>query len=131
LDQYISFLAENSACLHQLDYVMRPQVPFILDEDGNVLVDRLFRLERDMEALNELFQSWGLPRVPHINASRAANIGLDQRQIDRILALYAEDLPMYASLQPSGSPSGSERALRRPAPGFGDCRTNQDGGPGN
>ena len=84
LDQYISFVEENSAFveensarLHQLDYVMRPQVPFILDEDGNVLVDKLLRLERAMEALNELFQSWGLPRVPHINASRAANIRLN------------------------------------------------------
>jgi hypothetical protein len=101
LDQYLSFLEENFSRLDQLDYVMRPQAQFVLDGDGILLVDKLFRLERDMEALNDLFRSWGLPRVPHMNATPPIQLRPDQRQTDRILALYAADLRMYEALEQS------------------------------
>lgn len=100
-DDYIEFLEQNSWRLHQLDFVMRPQAYFISDDKGNVLIENLFRLEKDMGAVNSLLQSLGLPQAPHTNASRATEVRLTRRQSDRILALYAADLRMYEGLSQS------------------------------
>jgi len=98
LDHYIGFLEENSSRLSQLDYIMRPQVHFVLDVDGKLLVDKLFRLERDMGAVNSLFRSWGLSEVPHINATPVTDLQLNYRQVDRLSALYAADMRLYEGL---------------------------------
>ncbi len=98
LDNYIGFLEENSSRLHQLDFIMRPQVHFVLDTNGELLVDKLFRLEIDMEAINSLFRSWGLCEVPHLNAAPPIDLKPDHRQIDRLAALYAADVRLYKDL---------------------------------
>lgn len=98
LDHYIGFLEEHSPRLHQLEYIMRPQVHFVTDEDGKLLVDKLFRLECDMEAVNSLFRSWGLTEVPHVNATPATSFRLDERQAERLSVLYAADVRMCEQL---------------------------------
>ena len=100
LDQYLDFLEENRSRLHQLDYVMRPQAAFICDADGRPLVDRLFRLERDMDGLNAMLRRWGLPEVPHINATPRRTIAIDAAQIRRLRWLYAADHRLYESAGP-------------------------------
>jgi hypothetical protein len=95
IDHYIGFLEENSSRLHQLDFIMRPQGHFILDSNGKLLVNKLFRMESDMAALSSLIRSWGLANIPRINATPAMRLELNHRQTDRLAALYADDVRLY------------------------------------
>lgn len=98
LDHYIGFLEENSSHLHKLEYIMRPQVHFVLDGDGKLLVNKLFRIESDMGAVNSLIRSWGFTEVPHINATPAIDVQLNHGQIERLSALYSADMCLYEGL---------------------------------
>ncbi len=115
LDQYLDFLEENRDRLDRLDYVMRPQAAFLCDADGRPLVDRLFRLERDMEGLNAMLRRWGLPEVPHINATPRRTVAIDAGQIRRLRRLYDADTRLYEAAGPqtaADSPAGRDRGER-------------------
>ncbi|HXW71462.1 MAG TPA: hypothetical protein VEK34_08480 [Methylocella sp.] len=98
LDDYIGFLEDNEAYLARLDFVMRPQFCFVLDPAGKQLVDRLFRLETDLDDLNKLLHSSGKRNIPTLNTTPAMDIKCRQRQIDRLAAIYAADRRLYESV---------------------------------
>jgi len=79
-------------------YFVRPQVDFVTDAEGAVLVDRVYRLEELDKALAEIRARSRLQSaVPHANRSerRAEMADFAPEVLATVRALYAADFQMF------------------------------------
>lgn len=77
----------------------KPQLDFILDDDGTLLVDRICRLECLEKDLNEIFDVLGVCRdrdkATHANRSKRESIDHyypDQESIEMVRDIYSKDI---------------------------------------
>lgn len=77
----------------------KPQLDFILDDDGTLLVDRICRLECLENDLNEIFDVLGVCRdrdkTTHANRSKRESIDHyypDQESIEMVRDIYSKDI---------------------------------------
>lgn len=95
LDHYLDFLEENASQLDKLDFVMRSQSAFICDQAGQLIVDQVFCLERDMARLNQYLYGFHIPVLSIANANKGVMPSATAKQVDRIRALYRHDVALY------------------------------------
>ena len=77
----------------------KPQIDFLLDDDGTLLVDRICRLECLEKDLNEIFDvlgvCWDRDKTAHANQSKRQSIDHyypDQESIDMVSDIYSNDI---------------------------------------
>jgi hypothetical protein len=93
VDAYLDFL-EGKPPL-DLDFVMRPQSWFVTDlTTGKPLVDHLFRLDRDAEAIADFIARHGGDPLPHRNRSIGEPLALTPAQRRRVESLFAADFTL-------------------------------------
>ena len=71
---------------------MRPQSHFVCDAAGRVLVNRLFLIGRDDEALASFIAQRAKFALPHRNWTTHEFLEVTTAQRERIRALYANDV---------------------------------------
>ena len=77
-----------------------PQVRFLLDQDGSILVDRIGRLETFNEDCRQIFLALGLKsgQLPgHVNRSERRSFRhyyCDRESIDMVADIFAEDIDL-------------------------------------
>ena len=75
-----------------------PQVRFLLDQDGSLLVDRIGRLESFNEDCAQIFSALGLPpdQLPgHVNRSKRQSFQTyysDDEAIEAVADIFSEDI---------------------------------------
>lgn len=103
VDDYLSFLEEREPL--DMDFVMRPQSWFVCDDDGEVLVKRLFLYGEDRPALGAFLNSHGIDVLPWLNRTERSELHLTPRQLRRIERLYADDFALIESVRASRGPA--------------------------
>jgi hypothetical protein len=92
------FLAVHQVFLRhyrRLDYVLRPQCDFIFDENNKVMVDHLFVMGRDDEALRTFLMDHGVGEVPRLNTTARSKMILTYEQRATIYNLYRQDTDLF------------------------------------
>ncbi len=92
IDDLLSHVEARIEDLYALDNVVRPQIWFLQDESGKLLVDRLFVLGTHDESLAAfLRRGYGIDKLQRLNETQKRDVVLTHRQRERILAIYAAD----------------------------------------
>ena len=91
-EAYLSYLEENRERLARLTVALRPQSQFVCDSAGRVLVNRLFLIGRDDEALASFVAQRAKFALPHRNWTTHEFFEVTMAQRERIRALYADDV---------------------------------------
>lgn len=106
LDHYLDFLEENASQLDKLDFVMRSQSSFVCDQEGQLIVDCVFCLERDMDRLNQYLHGFDIPVLSIANANKGVVPSATAKQVERIHALYSHDVALYSKAWNLGALDG-------------------------
>jgi len=93
-EAYLSYLEENRERLPRLTFALRPQCHFVCDSAGRVLVNRLFLIGRDDEALASFLAQRAKFALPHRNWTTHEFLEVTKAQRERIRALYAHDVEL-------------------------------------
>jgi len=93
---------ENDPDLLRAVPAFRPQVEFVTDIEGKMMVDRLFVMDSDEHSSERLAEWLSVEPIPHLNKSAPTSDPLDPGLEDRIRALYADDLALYQSVVAQG-----------------------------
>ena len=100
LDDLLSHVEEHVGNPYGLDNVLRPQVWFLQDEKGDLLVDDLFVLGTDDARLGAfLRRRFGIYELQHLNQTHKGALVLTDRQRERIRAVYAADVELVKQIQ--------------------------------
>jgi len=100
IEDLISHVEAHIGNVFALDNVLRPQVWFLQDESGNLLVEDLFLLGVDDGRLAAyLRQRYGISELQHLNQTEKGDLVLTDRQRDRIRAVYAADTELVRQIQ--------------------------------
>lgn len=101
VEQYLS--NPNLASSHLLLY---PQSQFIKDQDGEIAVDFIGRLEYLHEDLEILAESINLPlkMIQRINSSKSKKLKLSTEQLISLQEIYKEDYDVIAELDLKNKP---------------------------
>lgn len=92
-DAFVRIIAAQPDCRKAYD-TLRPQAAFVTDEDGRVLVDRLFAF--DLRNGRPELQAWvGEGALPHINEAVATLVHCSAATHALIDRIYAEDRSLY------------------------------------
>lgn len=101
LEAFVARLEGDPALLRAVP-MFRPQVDFLSDRVGGLLVDHLFVIEGDVRRLQALARWLGIASIPHINASRPCGEHFEPAIEARIRALYAQDCTLYERVLVAG-----------------------------
>jgi hypothetical protein len=97
IDDLLAHVEANIGDIYSIDHVVRPQVWYLSDASGRLIVDRLFLLGRDDAQLADFLRGYGVDRLPVLNTTAKESLTLTSRQRDRILAIYAKDVALVQS----------------------------------
>ena len=97
IDDLLTHIETNIGDKFSLDHVVRPQVWYLCDQNDRLLVNRLFVLERDNTRLAEFLRRYGIDNIPVLNTTLKHQLTLTQAQLERILAIYADDVQLIRS----------------------------------
>ncbi len=100
VDGFLDVLESERDRLAVLDYVMRPQADYVLDDRNRILVERLFLLGRDNAELEAFLLLSGGDRLSRINDSAPLDIRLTPQQKARVRRLYARDFDLISRAWP-------------------------------
>src|SRR5579862_6209995 len=100
VDDLLDYIEEHWRDLFVLDHVLRPQVWYLQDKHGRLVVDRLFVLGQDDERLAEFLGRYGVAHIPVLNTTDKGELTLTPSQRARVLALYADDVELLNRLTP-------------------------------
>lgn len=79
-------------------WFIRPQTDYVCDQSGNLLVDRLYRLESMQECFSDLSERFGFERAgKHTNVSqkRVTQSDLTSQHLEVIANLYGSDFDAF------------------------------------
>lgn len=99
IDEFIALHQSMTQRYRRLDYVLRPQHEFVVNDDGHVIVDHLFIMGRHDEALKGFLDSHGIEHVPRLNTTARRSITLSYDQVDAIRDLYRLDFELLYDAQ--------------------------------
>lgn len=100
IDDLISHVEANIADVFALDNVLRPQVWFLQDEAGDLLVNELFVLGVDDDRLAAFLRCrYGIGELRRLNQTDKGDLVLTDRQRERIRAVYAADAELVRQTQ--------------------------------
>jgi hypothetical protein len=100
LDELLSHVEARIGDPYALDNVLRPQVWFLQDEKGSLLVDELFVLGTDDARLGAfLRRRFGIYELQRLNQTNKGALVLTDRQRERIRAVYAADFELVGQIQ--------------------------------
>jgi hypothetical protein len=100
LDELLSYVEEKIGNPYVLDNVLRPQVWFLQDERGDLLVDKLFVLGTDdLRLVAFLRMQFGIHELQHLNKTCKGDLVLTDRQRERIRAVYKADVELVRQTQ--------------------------------
>jgi hypothetical protein len=102
IDDLLAHVETNIGDIYSIDHVLRPQVWYLSDAKGRLIVDRLFLLGQDDGGLAQFLSGYGVDRLPVLNTTAKEQLTLTARQRDRILAIYAEDVELVQSRMAPG-----------------------------
>lgn len=102
LETLVERLEAQRRDLSGLPSAFHEQCGFILDQDGRVMVDRLFAMDRAQGLPGELSTWLGGRQIPHLNSTRADRLNIDPAIARRIETIYGRDLALYDHLMSSG-----------------------------
>lgn len=112
LSDFIGYVEDNIENPSRLDFCFRAQSSFVCDDKKQSLMDRLYRYEDGLEVvINEsnLKSEEYLTRV-NITPQNFCNPMCSDRDVDRILKLYQDDVNLYRSIPvPDSSPTSARR----------------------
>jgi hypothetical protein len=110
IDAVVDRLHGRGTKLAFLPDAFRSQCSYIASEDGRVIVDRLFSLNRASGFSSELERWLGGERLPHINATGSENITVSEETRHKVAEIYASDFALYRSLVDHGGSLTIDRA---------------------
>lgn len=114
VDDYLTFLERRRPI--DCDHVMRPQSWYVTDlESGEVLVDRLFLLGPETEALTDYLAGFGVGPLGWINRSERLPLDMTPEQCRRVVALYRQDFELISRLRAERAREAAARRLAEAA----------------
>ena len=93
-ESYLAYLEENRTNLARLTFVSRPQSHFVCDSRGRVLVNKLFLLGHDDDALAAFVAERGIFPLPRRNWTAQEFLDVSKEQRERIRSLYQDDVKL-------------------------------------
>lgn len=118
VDDLISYVEARTDNIYELDNVVRPQIWFLQDSAGDLLIKTLFVLGADDARLGAFLRDHhGISKLQRLNQTQKSYLALTDQQRRRILAIYAADAELVqrvqranaqgppASLQPGDTPT--------------------------
>ena len=104
LDDLLSHVEARIGNVYDLDNVLRPQVWFLQDENGALLIDQLFVLGADDDRLAAfLREHFGISKLQRLNQTQKRDLSVTERQRERILAIYAADAELLRRVRASNA----------------------------
>jgi hypothetical protein len=94
-DSFVDFIFESRGRLSSLPLELREQAGFILDNDGRVIVDRLFSMDSRNGLPPELNQWLGVRSMPHLNATKPQLLTISAKIQSKISKIYSFDFEIY------------------------------------
>ena len=91
VDAILDWLEASSPGQFDLNVIFRTQSWYVRDRDGRIIVDRLFSIEDDREALSKYVAALAGESLPHANRSDRRAISLSAAQEERVRRHYARD----------------------------------------
>ncbi len=111
LESYVDYIFDNRTQIGRLPLELHDQASFILNEEGVVVVDKLFILNDQSGIPIELYQWLSIKSIPHLNATAPLSVSLNRKTRDKIEQIYSLDMQIYHALKKIGSVS-SLKGLR-------------------
>lgn len=102
LDSFIDYIERQKSENGHLSLELREQVTSILDKNDEVLVDRLFLLDKQHGFPKELSLWLSIAQIPHLNATNPNPVFVSKETREKILKIYARDLEIYEILASKG-----------------------------
>jgi len=94
-EKFVEFVYSNMDLLEFLPLDLHTQSSFIRDNNGKILVDVLFSLDKHRGLPQDLGPWLGLQRIPHLNATRRQEIVVSREIRDKIEEIYKSDCELY------------------------------------
>jgi hypothetical protein len=114
IDDLISHVENRIDNVYELDNVIRPQIWFLQDNAGELLIDTLFVLGTDDARLGAFLRDrYGVSKLQRLNQTQKSHLALTDQQRERILAIYAADAELVQRMQRANA----QRLPASPQPG--------------
>lgn len=111
IELYVDYVYRNRHCLESLSLDLHEQSSFILDDEGHVLVNRLFSLDNRHGLPVELERWLSVPSIPHLNATMDYPVTITEGTTEKIREIYARDFEIFERLEAGGG-SGDLKGIR-------------------
>jgi hypothetical protein len=102
IDSFINYIARQKSEGGIYSLELQKQSSFILGRNNDILVDRLFLLDRQRGFPQELSRWLSIEQIPHLNATNSNSISVSKETRAKILNIYARDLEIYEVLASRG-----------------------------
>jgi len=103
---FVDFLEESTRRGEELPLDLRAQAGFILDENGAVMVDRLFRLDARHGLASDLGQWLGASPIPRLNATPLLDTSSSPAIEAKLRDIYRVDFALYEAIAAAGGSAG-------------------------
>lgn len=117
LDAFLEALRTDPG-LMRIAVQFGPQIDFLVDEHGELIVDRLFAFTSQGQMPAALSDWLGLANIPHINVTKAQDFAISERQREAIARLYQADMELYERVTAAGDWRVSGRMIEPETPGL-------------
>jgi hypothetical protein len=102
IDAVVDRLHGEGARLTFLPDAFRSQCSYVLDDQGDLIVDRLFSLDRATGFSSELGHWLDCSNLPHINTTGSENITISEESRRKVGEIYSRDFALYQALVANG-----------------------------
>lgn len=103
LDALLDFTEANIKDVYKLYNVLRPQWWYVTDDQGRILVDRLFILGEHQDEMSAFLSQFGVAEIPTKNRTKKGALDLTEAQAERIRRLYARDVELIERVRAGGT----------------------------
>ncbi len=112
-ESFVDHLYDSRGAAHRLPLDLQPQARFVVGADGDIMVDRLFCLDRRTGLAPELRRWLGAADIPHINSARAQPVAITREAHRKIRDIDEGGYALYEQVAAKGGWIES-RGLRCP-----------------
>jgi hypothetical protein len=121
-DAFVDHVFVNRLRLDALPLDLHSQAAFILDQDGAVMVDKLYSLSNRRGLPRELAHWLAVHPIPHLNATPPYPVNITTEARRKIREIYESDFEIYEYLDTKGG-SADIKGHRTKAPPDSPSRT--------